>query len=130
MKWTSGLIVALAFSLPLLSSAQELKSIAGHWSGEGANKGTTRAGEARGYSNSGVVELTIAEDGSGVFFFPRTRAKVPATFTVSDGKILYETAVSKGGITLSESGGKRLLKGEAVRKDGTGESWFEMKPKQ
>jgi hypothetical protein len=121
-------ILAFVLLLPALASAQDLKAIAGKWAGEGGLKGAT--GGAFGYSNAGPVELTIAEDGSAEFLVGRNRVKAPATFRVQDGKFHYETAQSNGVATLIETGGKRILKGDSVRKDRTGEGWFEMKPKE
>ena len=122
-------VLAFVLLLPALASAQDLKTIAGKWAGDGGLKGATNNG-AYTYANSGVVELTIAEDGSAEFLVGRNRVKAPATFRVQDGKIQYETAQSTGVVTLIETGGKRILKGESVRKDGSGEGWFEVKPKQ
>jgi hypothetical protein len=102
--------------------------VVGHWTGLG---GTSSSSAGR--ADSGPTELTIRPDGSAEVFLPRVRAdrggtRIPATIRLSDGKLLYETETSTGIITLHEGDGKRILKGETVRKDRTGAGWFEVTP--
>lgn len=118
-----ALLVTACASVPPNRPVSDLKGIVGRWEGFGGAK-------AAGPLQSGRVELTIREDGSGELFLPQLRGgtRVPVSFTVSDGKVLYETSLSRGTLTLHEGDGKRLLQGEAVRKDGTGTSWIELSP--
>ena len=115
------LLVTACATMPPSRPVSDLKSIAGLWKGQG---GLTTGG----VSTTGPVELTIREDGTGEFFLPQlaggTRSQ--ATLKVSDGKLLYETATSKGTATLREGDGKRILAGQSSRKDGSGTGWMEL----
>jgi hypothetical protein len=117
-------VMGACATAPLARPISTLGSVAGRWTGFGG----TNASAGSAVTGSGPTELTIRPDGSAEFFLPKVRGgtHIPTTLRLSDGKLLYETDTVTGNITLHEGDGKRVLRGESVRKDGTATSWFEV----
>jgi hypothetical protein len=106
-------LLVLSLASALVASAQstkpvpELKSIAGKWSGTGHSPQGTNP-----------LEWNIKEDGTVdvVVGTPSGSRMGVAKLSIKDGKLFYESGTSSGPVTLEESGGRRVLKYEAIFK--------------
>jgi hypothetical protein len=113
-RWRSAVAVLVcSLACTMVAFAQsakavpELKSIAGKWSGTGHSpQGTNRL--EWDVKEDGTVEVSVGTP-SG----PRTGW---AKLSIKDGKLFYESGTSSGPVTIEESGGRRVLRYDAVFK--------------
>jgi hypothetical protein len=100
-------------SRPAVVAIQDLKSVAGRWSG-------ILYGRPGGTRGQDWVELAIQEDGTYTLASARTIGVFDGsgTFSLADGRLISEGERARVTVTLYQGDGKRFLRAEGTMGSG------------